>query len=181
MSDRYTIDPADEMLVLMTKTGKAIGQARREDCHKGKGKTHWGVLGVIKRSDGRIILAKRSRHKSVFANMWDGSVATHVLVGDRPEQAAVRETREELGISVRFEPIGNFFYQARDGDHAENEYCTVLLGTSDKPLKPLTQEVSQTQELTFAELVNRLQTMPGKYSPWMILAFQKFAAKIKSA
>ena len=100
MSNRFTVDPADEMLILTTKEGKPIGQATRKECHTGAGKTHWALLAMVKRSNGIIILAKRSPMKSVFANIWDGTVATHVLAGDTPELAAKRETKEELGIEV---------------------------------------------------------------------------------
>lgn len=174
MNDRFTIDPANEMLILTTKEGKLIGEATRKECHQGEGKTHWAILAVIMRSNGNIILARRSAQKSVFPNIWDGSVATHVLAGDKPESSAIRETQEELGIFVSYKPIGSFYYFAKDEDYAENEYCTVLVGVSDEEVKPLPAEVSEVKEMSISELEEAIVSEPESYSPWFRIAFEKF-------
>lgn len=177
---RYRIDPADELLILTTKRGKPIGQAPREDCHRGKGKTHWAILAVVTRKNGDVILAKRSQYKSVFPNIWDVSVASHVLPGDTPQKTAKRETKEELGIDVIFKPIGAFYYFHHDDDYAENEFCTVLVGSSNDKITPLPEEVSEVQTVSLSELKKRLAIFPDTYSPWMKIAFQKFLRKIET-
>lgn len=180
MSSRYTSDPAEEVIILTTQDGKPIGRATREECHKGQGKTHWGLLAIVKRSDGRIILARRSGEKSVFANIWDGSVATHVLRGDTPQTAASRETQEELGISVRFTLIGGYYYNASDGDHAENEFCSLLMGTSDDMMQADPKEVSEVKEITFEQLDQEITQSPNVYSPWLKIGLRLYGDQIAS-
>lgn len=180
MSSRYHFDPAHEILLLTTTDGKVIGKAPREECHKGEGKTHWAVFGIIKRSNSNVILAKRSSKKSVFPNIWDGTVASHVLVNDTPESATKRETKEELGIDVDFKVIGGFYYFHRDGDHAENEFCSLLICRSDAKLSPLASEVSEVTEISFAELQDLIHDSPDIYAPWLKIALEKYGDIIKS-
>jgi len=179
MSSRFWVDPADEILILTTKDGTPIGQATRRACHQREGKTHWGLLAVIKRSNGDIILARRSSNKSVFANIWDGSVATHVLPEDTPEKAAKRETKEELGVDVHFTVVGGYYYFTRDGDHAENEFCTLLVGVSDDTVHPLPTEVSEVKELSPDALGEKIKCFPSEYSPWLKEALKKFTPELQ--
>lgn len=176
MSDRFTTDPADEMLILTTQKGKPVGTATRKECHTGLGRTHWGFLALIKRSNETIVVAKRSRQKSVFANIWDASVASHVLSGDTPESAAQRETREELGMHVSFTKIGDFFYTTRDGDYAENEYCTFLIGRSDQSATPLETEVSAVKHIPYQELYRQVKALPRTFSPWLKIALERYGS-----
>lgn len=176
---RFHTDPAKETLITTTTDGRIIGQARREKCHKGNGKTHWGLLAIVIRKNGKIVLAKRSQYKSLFANIWDGTVATHVLPGDTAVEAAYRETKEELGISVDFKEIGSFFYTAKDDDHTENEYCTLLIGTSSDHLKPNKKEVSQVKEISLAKLMDKEKRSADPLSPWLIIALERFGEKIR--
>lgn len=175
MSDnRFNIDPADEMLLTTDREGNVTGTATRKDCHTGNGLTHWAILAVVKRSNGNIILAQRSAEKSVFPLIWDASVATHVLEGDTPETAAQRETKEELGIDVTFQRIGDYFYEAKDGEYCENEYCSLLVGISDEEVNILKREVAECIEMTMADLSKKLIVHPEQFSPWMHIAFQRY-------
>ncbi|MGP7795309.1 NUDIX domain-containing protein [Sphingomonas sp. CLY1604] len=54
--------------------------------------------------DGAVLLAKRAAHKRTYAGCWD-FVGGHVEPGETPEQALIREVREETGVTpVRFRP-----------------------------------------------------------------------------
>ena len=56
------------------------------------------VLGVLVR-DGRVLLGHRHPGRQWYPDCWD-LPGGHVEVGESPEQALVRECREELGIDV---------------------------------------------------------------------------------
>ncbi|MGL5858577.1 MAG: GNAT family N-acetyltransferase [Angustibacter sp.] len=55
---------------------------------------------VLRRDDGRVLLARRSAHVAYGAGLW-GLPGGHVHRGERFGDAAVRETREEIGVHVR--------------------------------------------------------------------------------
>ena len=50
--------------------------------------------------DHRVLLQRRSPAKENWPDLWDISVAGHVSAGESAIDAAIREAREELGLSL---------------------------------------------------------------------------------
>ena len=55
---------------------------------------------MVVRTDGMILLQRRSMAKDLFPGWWDISVGGHVDAGESYDEAVVRELREELGIAA---------------------------------------------------------------------------------
>ncbi|MCD7808762.1 MAG: NUDIX domain-containing protein [Erysipelotrichaceae bacterium] len=51
-------------------------------------------------NQNKMLIQKRAKNKSSWPYMWDVSVGGHVLVDETSEEAAMRETKEELGIDI---------------------------------------------------------------------------------
>lgn len=49
---------------------------------------------------GEFLIQKRQPWKEGWPDMWDGSVAGSAVLGDTSLDAAIRETKEELGIDL---------------------------------------------------------------------------------
>lgn len=47
-----------------------------------------------------LLLQKRAADKRTWPDFWDISAAGHIDLGEEPLEAAVRETREEIGLDV---------------------------------------------------------------------------------
>ena len=52
---------------------------------------------------GQFLIQQRQPWKKGWANMWDCAAAGSVLIGETSEMAAIRETKEELGIELHME------------------------------------------------------------------------------
>jgi mutator protein MutT len=75
------------------------------------------ILWLINEKD-KVLLSQRAAHMSTDANMWGPSVSGKVDTGETPEQAAVREASEELGIGpTEVIPI----HHLHDGTHSHND------------------------------------------------------------
>ncbi|MEP2828579.1 NUDIX hydrolase [Parvibaculum sp.] len=66
------------------------------------------TAGAFFVKDGRVLLARRAAHKETYPDCWD-IVGGHVEPGETVEQALIRETMEELGVTpLQFEAVGLF-------------------------------------------------------------------------
>lgn len=60
---------------------------------------HRCTFVVVRDSDGRVLVHRRSPHKDMWPNRWDLTAGGVVQVGEAWEHAALRELAEELGVS----------------------------------------------------------------------------------
>ncbi|MGH4125823.1 MAG: NUDIX hydrolase [Clostridium sp.] len=65
-----------------------------------EGDYHLVVHVWIVNDRGEFLIQKRQPWKEGWPNMWDGSAAGSAVVGDSSKVAAIRETKEELGIDL---------------------------------------------------------------------------------
>src|SRR3981081_400175 len=69
-------------------------------------------------ADGRVLIAQRSSEKQM-AGLWEFP-GGKIEAGERPEEALIRELREELGIEVQETCLGPFTF-------ASHVYCDFAL------------------------------------------------------
>lgn len=164
----------EQLLVTCDQKGITLGLATREECHQGAGRTHLAFMAFVVDKDGKIVLTKRSRKKSLWGGFWDASAVSHVLEGETPEDASNRRGKEELGVDVRFKSLGAFYYFAKHLDRAENEYCFCLTGKTDGKVFPNPVEIDQVKKITVAELKKEIANHPDQFTPWLKIALEKF-------
>ena len=85
-------------------TGESI---ERTQAHK-KGVRHRTAhIWIVREQNGKaqLLLQKRSAEKDSFPGRFDTSSAGHIQAGDEPEESAIRELHEELGIRAAKEDL----------------------------------------------------------------------------
>ena len=57
-------------------------------------------MWIVRKSDegAEVLLQKRAMNKDSFPGRYDTSSAGHIQAGDEPEESAISELHEELGI-----------------------------------------------------------------------------------
>jgi isopentenyldiphosphate isomerase len=65
-----------------------------------EGDYHLVVHVWIVNDKGEFLIQKRQPWKNGWPNMWDGSAAGSAILGDSSKAAAIRETKEELGVDL---------------------------------------------------------------------------------
>ena len=65
-----------------------------------KGLFHPTVHVWFYTSDHNILMQKRSSKKQTYPNFWDVSVAGHIASGETIHQGAIREIKEEIGLTI---------------------------------------------------------------------------------
>lgn len=91
--------PAEELLEIVDADGLTIGAAPRSEIHGNPALLHKVVHVLVFNAAGELLLQKRSLKKDVAPGRWDTSVGGHVDHGEDLVAAALREMREELGVS----------------------------------------------------------------------------------
>ncbi len=131
-------DNNEERFPVVNEEGRVIGVATRGECHNGSRLLHPVVHLHVFNSRGEVYLQKRPAWKDIQPDKWDTSVGGHIDYGETPEQALVREVREELGITA-FTPerVGLYVFESR----RERELVYVHRTTYDGPITPSAEEL----------------------------------------
>lgn len=143
----------EEQFPLVDTEGRVIGKAGRSVCHNGSKLLHPVVhLHVFNRA-GELFLQKRSLNKDIQPVRWDTSVGGHVDYGEEPEEALIREAREELGISG-FTPcfIRKYVFESEVEKELVFSYQTIYEGAFDLNA----EEISEGRFWSLSEIQNTL-------------------------
>src|SRR5476651_2121401 len=89
---------ATEIFDVVDELDRVIGQAPRVEVHARKLR-HRAVHILLFNPQGELYLQKRSATKDSFPLCYDSSASGHVDTGEDYAACAVRELREELGIT----------------------------------------------------------------------------------
>jgi len=96
-----------EELYHVEKDDSIAGSIERDD-----GVLHRAGMVFLMRSDGKILITRRSLSKETFPDAYYSSCAFDVSFGETYEEAARRELFEETGIHDTPEYLGEFsFYE----------------------------------------------------------------------
>jgi isopentenyldiphosphate isomerase len=88
----------EEIFDVVNERDEVIGQETRSQVHR-LGLMHRAVHVLVFNQCGEIFLQKRSLKKDRQPGLWDSSASGHVETGEEYDECAVRELREELGLS----------------------------------------------------------------------------------
>lgn len=99
MSLREVGQSPDEVFDVVDEHDQVIGREYRREIHR-RGLLHRAIHIFWLRADGQLCLQRRSFAKDNCPGLLSTSCAGHVDSGEDYLTAAVRELREELGVSV---------------------------------------------------------------------------------
>ncbi len=132
-------DNNDEMFPIVDEDGNIIDAATRGECHSGSKRLHPVVHLHVFNSRGELYLQKRPQWKDIQPGKWDTAVGGHIDLGEHTEQALLRETKEELGITD-FQPhfITKYIFEST----RERELVCTYFTVYDGPICP-SQELEE--------------------------------------
>lgn len=100
MTNNLTTDSQKELLTQVDEKNRVLGGISRGVAHNTPGIFYRTIYVLVKNDKDEILLQKRSATKDLYPNCWDLSVGGHVDFGKSYIETAVREMKEELGLSV---------------------------------------------------------------------------------
>lgn len=133
------MDNQQEIFPLVDESGRVIDSATRGECHSGTKLLHPVVHLHVFNSNGDVYLQKRPEWKDIQPGKWDTAVGGHIDYGETPEDALLREVREELGITD-FKPqlIDKYVFESQ----RERELVYVHRTIYDGEIRPSAKELA---------------------------------------
>jgi len=163
---------AVELLMVVDEDDRFIEEKEKWECHRGDGILHRAFLVLVLNDAGELLLARRSPSKRLWPGFWDGTVASHVRLGESYEDAARRRLVEEMGIEgAQVTYITKFTYRAGyENMGSEHEVCAVLTakGPGTVKMAPREDEISGTRFIAPGRV-----TEEDGMTPWLLLALKK--------
>ena len=92
-----------EYLDIVDENGQPTGEiVSRDEAHRRGVRHRTAHVWVVRRSGAGydVLLQKRSEEKESYPGMFDTSSAGHIPAGDTPQESALRELFEELGVAA---------------------------------------------------------------------------------
>ena len=145
-----------EQIDVLVPDGKPAGIRKPKDEIHRDGDLHRAAHVWIIATDGRILLQRRSLRKENNPGLWDVSCAGHVSAGESAIDAAVRETQEELGLTIvpaELEFVASLQEKSvlNDGKYIDNEIHEIFLVRRDVDVASLALDPEEVAEVKWVD------------------------------
>lgn len=110
------------------------------------GDYHLVIHVIIFNSAGQMLIQQRASCKNSYPDKWDITVGGCAMVGENSQQAAMRETREELGLMLELSQTApDLMVGFKEG------FDDMYLVVQDVDLDSLTLQTEEVQAVRWAE------------------------------
>ena len=154
----------EEYIDIVTREGKPTGKSAPKSEIHSKGLYHHTVHLWLYTKSGEVLLSQRSASKIICPLLWDVSVAGHIDAGELMHTAVIRETQEEIGLTLieqDLKKIGVFeCFQSYDNGIVDNEFHNTFISELKVDLDKLKlqeEEVEAVKLISFEEFKDKLK------------------------
>jgi isopentenyl-diphosphate delta-isomerase len=170
-----TTDFNEEYFDVVDENDEVVEQRTRSEVHRRK-LLHRAVHVFMFRSDGALLIHKRSDTKEEFPSVWTSSCSGHVSAGEDYDNTAVRELQEELGVASEVERLQKFSACA----DTSFEFTVLYQCASDAMVTPDSGEIAAVRWMQVDEISQWMQQSPNDFSPAFCLLFRWFMGKVRT-
>jgi 16S rRNA (adenine1518-N6/adenine1519-N6)-dimethyltransferase len=153
-------DNLDELFDVCDADDRVIGQAPRGEVHA-RGLLHRAVHIFVFNSRGEFLVHHRSAFKDEYPLCVTSSCSGHLNAGEDYDSAAVRELKEELGLTAPLEYLRSF----PAGPETSNEHTRLYRTTTDDTPVPDPHEIESLEWAEPEAVAVRIQDHPEEFTP----------------
>jgi len=130
---------------------------------------HRGALVLIFNSENNILLQRKAKDCLLYPGTWDFSAAGFVDEGESYEQAAVRETKEELGIKIDVKRILHHFWFSKE----DKAHLDLFKAKYDSDVS-ISHDVQDTRWIALEDLKQEIDQTPENFSEPFVAVMKAF-------
>lgn len=166
---------SNERFPVVDKNDRILRYANRSEVH-GNNLRHRAVHILIFNQAGNVYLQLRSRWKDRHPLKWDSSAAGHVAAGERYDDTAGRELKEELSVTITLQKISKI----PASQHTDQEFITLYQGTASGDLEPNKSEIEQGAFFSPAIIDGWTSARPEDFAPGFLECWKAYRLKTRS-
>lgn len=145
----------DEFVEILTEDGTFTGKQELKSIAHKHGMCHGISAVALINKNGKLLIQKRASTKKNEPNKWDLSGAGHMDVGERPQEAAIRELYEELGVKVQekeLKLIDTYLNKVQlDSETFINHFTYLFILEKDISLKNIVMKKSEVSNIMLVD------------------------------
>ncbi|TXE06550.1 NUDIX domain-containing protein [Gelidibacter salicanalis] len=154
---------AEEYIAILNADGSPTGKTCLKSEIHHKGYYHNTAHVWFYNDHAEILLAQRAANKVIYPLLWDISVAGHVDAGETIAQAAIRETREEIGLEITEQDllkVGVYdCFQSYPNGIVDNEFHHTYIAKINKTINDLKLDPEEVQQAKFVSIPEFLELL----------------------
>jgi isopentenyl-diphosphate delta-isomerase len=150
----------EEIFDVCDENDRVIGRAPRSSVHANK-MLHRAVHVFVFNSRRELLLQRRSASKDEFPLKLTSSASGHLSAGETYDRAALRELREEIGLTGELEELASF----PASPETSYEHTKLFRLVTDDTPRPDPGEILGLETVTLTEAEWRLARNPDDFSP----------------
>lgn len=162
---------AEEIFDVVNERDEVIGQRPRSEVHRLK-LNHRAVHVLVFNRLGHVLLQQRSMLKDCFPGTWDSSASGHLDQGEAYDACAVRELREEIGLTVAEPPSRLFYLEAEPA--TGHEFVWVYRSESEGPFILQASEVDRADWFAPEVVTSWIDRRPGDFASAFIVIWRRW-------
>ena len=153
----------DEYIDIVSPNGEPTGKiALKSEAHK-QGLYHNTIHVWLYTKARHILLQQRSHKKTIHPLLWDVSAAGHIDAGESFINAAIREVKEEIGLSLSPEDLKKIGIKLHETSYAnghiqDNEFHHVYIAELKKDINDLNPQEDEVEALKLVSF-NTFETL----------------------
>ena len=164
----------EEWFDVVDERDEIIGRALRRDVHA-QGLWHRAVHVLVFDETSRLFLQKRSMIKDMSPGLWDSSCSGHLDAGEGYDGAALRELREELGLTLP-DPLARWL-RVEACEETGWEYCWIYRLHHNGPFVLHPDEIERGEWFAPDDVTRWIAARPDDLCPAFKLIWSLAAAR----
>lgn len=161
---------SEEIFDVVNERDEVIGSAPRSEVHR-RGLLHRAVHVLVFNARDEVFLQKRSMTKDRQPGLWDSSASGHVDSGESYDACAVRELREEIGLTLSQPPERLFKISA--SAETDHEHVWIYRCRAEGPFTLHPEEIERGDWFTRDALRKWIKDRPGDFATAFLVLWPK--------